>query len=335
MLTQFINITAYTFCINDQSDQSAAGADARSTQPYAVGDITIRQNLGILNMSGIQSNHPQALRSSLPGVSSTPHSPEPLSTSVEYSSTDTALSDRIVPSVLVVPEHESIISTLGHEQFTELLPTLHIYMNPLRPNVAVIPADLVSYNGLIQALRWREADDSQSMQGSLAECIEIYQALSFFGNKTDSQSLRLLEELIQAEIEGGLSLADVQNIWSLRRYPCTDRFVNSMLKQLVADREMTEDNDTIFFGRTSADAELDELLAETAAIFQWIEEDQELGKRFKCMQARTEGNKAQMKRDRRMAIVLGRSSPPSNMPIIITQARQARRARPHLINLSN
>ena len=252
------------------------------------------------------------------------------------SSTVGNLTNQVVPLLLILSGFDPIATTLATEQLTKLLPTVNTYLDPLNPSMIFLPADSMTYNGLKQALRWREADDSQyrSTQNSLIESVEMYQALSFLGEKSESHHLVLLEKLIQTEIERGLSLEDVQKIWNMRHYPYTGRFINVMLKQLVTDRELIEDDTPGFFGRSSADLDWDNLLIEKAIIFKWIGGEQELCQRLNYVQAIIENQRAQAKRDRRMAIVLGECSPSSSMPVIINQARQACSVRARLITIS-
>lgn len=244
---------------------------------------------------------------------------------------------QMLTPILIIPDNEPITTTLTPKQVAELLPSIHIYLDPHNPIVALLPAVSVSYKGLVHALRWREADiaEHHDMQRDLTECIEMYQALAFLGNNPDSDVLQLLEDTIQAEIERGLDLEEVQAIWGLRYYPFTDRFIKSMLRRLVHEYESMVEEKTDFHGRTSADAEIGELAAEAASIFEWIDKEKELRERFKCLQTSMRLREMQAKRERRMAVVLGRYSPQSQVPVVIRQAKpiDVRRVYPRLVTI--
>ncbi|KAF2257082.1 hypothetical protein BU26DRAFT_558498 [Trematosphaeria pertusa] len=144
--------------------------------------------------------------------------------------------ERITSPIIFIPSHEPLSTTLTIAQLAELLPTLHIYVEPSHPSVAILPAAGISYTGLQSALRWREAEFYQPGAGqvsTLVEMVEIYQALSFLGNKPISRSLWLLHKMIQREIKQGLALEEYQDIWALRHFPFTECFVKAIITRIA------------------------------------------------------------------------------------------------------
>lgn len=283
--------------------------------------------INIFTVNTMFNGHADALRSSPPEIFVTPPSPEVCST-IDM--------DQVSAPILIIPGHDPIITTLTSGQMIDLFPTVHIHFDHRYPAVALLPAASVSYKGLVYALRWREADISQGhgTKRNLTECIEIYQALAFLGNRQDSEVLQPLGNIILAEIEQGLIFEDVQGIWRLRHYPFTERFITSMLRELVDEYDDMSEEEISFHGRTSADAEIEKMAAEAAAIFEWLGKENELRERFKCVQERMRLSEVQAKRDRRKAVVLGVDSSQSQVPVILYPARHshARRVQPRLVN---
>ncbi|KAJ4356015.1 uncharacterized protein N0V89_004041 [Didymosphaeria variabile] len=223
--------------------------------------------------------------------------------------------------MLVIPGYLPITTTLNPTQLGELLPILHIYIDPALPNIALLPAASISYNGLEQALRWREAEIEQGsyegMESNLIEIIEIYQALAFLGNKPTSQNLWSLDRVIRAAFEDGLLLAECQHMWALRYLPHTENWIDLMFRRLATDYEsgVADAMDELaFYGRLEADEELRAMCTEILSIFEWIDEDDELLRRLKCVEARMV---MEAKRARRIAKMSkmrhGRSSAPGQL----------------------
>ena len=240
--------------------------------------------------------------------------------------------------MIMIPGKEPITTTLTPEELTKLLPTLHTYIEPSQPSVVNLPANSIYYDGLVRALRWREAGDTKfpGIQGKVVEFIQNHQALAFLGNKPEERPLALIAKGIQQEIQRGLGLEEVQGIWALRHYLFTEQFVEGMLKYLVSEHERMSEEETTFHGRTSADAELDSLIAESCAVFAYVDKEEELHERFVSMQAREQFRAKQAKRDRRLAMVLQKPSAGANPPTILGQARPtlAWKALPQLIAIT-
>ncbi|KAL1605405.1 hypothetical protein SLS60_004954 [Paraconiothyrium brasiliense] len=221
----------------------------------------------------VPNEHPQPLRSSPPEVF--------YNAPVPHATTSQA---RIISPMLVIPGYQPITTTLAPSQLGQLLPTLHSYIDPGLPNIALLPAVSLSHNGLKQALRWREAEIEQGgyegMESNLVEVIQIYQALAFLGNKPTSQGLRSLDRVIRAAFGEGLLLEECQQMWALRYLPHTEKWIDLMFRRLATDYELA------FHGRLEADEELRAVCMDILSIFEWIDEDDELLRRFKGMEAR-------------------------------------------------
>jgi hypothetical protein len=205
--------------------------------------------------------------------------------------------------MIVIPGCLPITTTLTPSELGDLLPTLHIFIEPSLPGMALLPAANVSHQGLEQALRWREADGDTftGMQSNLIEIVQIYQALAYLGNKRNSQTLRPLECILRAAFEEGFLLEECQHLWALRHYPFTEKWIDIMIRQLVTDFESMAADKTADFvpcGRLEADEELRARFKELLSILEWIDEDKDLLQRYKCMQARVA---METKRARRIA----------------------------------
>lgn len=239
------------------------------------------------------NRHPQPLCSSPPEVFITAPQPHALTTSQA----------RILSPIIVIPGHSPIITTLTPSELHQFLPNLHIYIEPSLPGIALLSAASVSHVGLEQALRWREADNESytGMHSNLLEIIHIYQALAFMGNKPTSQNLRPLERIIRGAFEEDFLLEELQHLWTLRHLPFTEKWVDLMIRRLATEIETMEAEgpvDVVFEGRLEADEELRAKYVELYSIFKWIDKDEELLQRWKCVRARMA---MEAKRARRIA----------------------------------
>ncbi|KAJ4297761.1 hypothetical protein N0V90_005656 [Kalmusia sp. IMI 367209] len=243
-------------------------------------------------------NHP--LRSSPPEIFVSPPTPVNATKSMYNIPRAISSAECITSPLIVISGYEPLTTTLTLQQLTELLPTLHIYIEPQYPSIALLPAAGVSYNGLKSALHWREADleqRSEDMESTLPLAIEMYQALAFLGNKPMSRTLRLLERKIQGEIDEDLSLCEYQHLWELRHLPFTERFICAILAQLAGiDARITAIALEIGHqAQFNGDRELEALFNELLYVLSWVECDEELRQRVARMQEKME---LQAKRER-------------------------------------
>jgi hypothetical protein len=227
------------------------------------------------------NGHPQPLRSSPPSIFITAPVLHAFTTSQA----------RIISPMIVIPGCLPITTTLTPSELEDLLPTLHIFIEPSFPGMAPIPAASVSHHGLEQALRWREADVETftGMSSDLIGIVQIYQALAYLGNKPNSQNLQPLECMIRAAFGEGFLLEECQHLWALRHYPFTGKWIDLMFRRLVIEYQIMaadETADLLFWGRLEADEELRARYIELLSILQWIDKDRDLLQRFKCMQVR-------------------------------------------------
>ncbi|KAF9737952.1 hypothetical protein PMIN01_03235 [Paraphaeosphaeria minitans] len=227
------------------------------------------------------SRHPQPLCSSPPEIFVAPPQPHAVTTSQA----------RILSPMIIIPGNSPITTTLTPSQLQELLPTLHIYIEPSLPSLALLPSSSVSHPGLEQALRWREADHGPytGIHANLIEVVQVYQALSFLGNKPSGQFLRPLERVIRGAFEKGFLLEECEALWDLRHLRYMENWIDLMVRRLATDFEtMVADgtSEFVFEGRLEADEELSAKYAEYLSIFSWIDADKELKLRWKCVQKR-------------------------------------------------
>ncbi|KAL5387609.1 hypothetical protein DPSP01_003404 [Paraphaeosphaeria sporulosa] len=227
------------------------------------------------------TRHPQPLSSSPSEVYVIPRQPHAVTSSQA----------RILSPMIIIPGNSPITTTLTPSQLHELLPTLHIHIEPSLPGMALFPASSVSHPGLEQALRWREADNGSytGIQANLIEIVQIYQALSFLGNRPTGQFLRPLERVIRGEFEKGFVLEECQALWDLRHLPFTEKWIDLMVRRLAANFEtMVADgtSEFVFEGRLEADEVLRAQYAEYLSIFAWIDAEMELKLRWRCVQER-------------------------------------------------
>ncbi|KAF2865303.1 hypothetical protein BDV95DRAFT_612699 [Massariosphaeria phaeospora] len=194
---------------------------------------------------------------------------------VEESHASTS-SNCITSPILQVPNHDPITTTLTPLELSILLPTLHIYILPHHPSIALLPASTTSHTGLLTALRWRETelhDPTSEIPITVPGLIQMYQSLAFLGLPPSSRELLALNAQITAEMRTGLCLAEYKAIWALRALPFTERFIGLLLRGLVdvhrrlsraANRE----------GLTEAlrwDEGLREEVEEWVAVLRWVE----------------------------------------------------------------
>ncbi|KAF2689413.1 hypothetical protein K458DRAFT_400176 [Lentithecium fluviatile CBS 122367] len=180
------------------------------------------------------------LRLSPPDMLVTPPTPSPRSRAgpnamynLPHASTSSA---RIISPIILIPGHDPLCTTLTPQQLSELLPTLHIYIVPSQPSLAILPAAGISCIGLRKALLWREADiqgPGEVLESNLSELVQIFQALTFLGNKSTSRNLWPLGKMIMSEINNGLSLTEYQDLWALRYLPFTEAFIKAIVKRLA------------------------------------------------------------------------------------------------------
>jgi hypothetical protein len=144
--------------------------------------------------------------------------------------------------MILVPGHKPLLTTLTTQQLFELFPKLNLYIESSNPGLAVLPASvpgldvsgIVSYTGVAQALRHREAQLSNSETGSsLAGLIEEYSALRYLGQKATSRIAWSLGKIIHSAIANEMCLEEYQEIWALRVMPSTESFINAMVNKLA------------------------------------------------------------------------------------------------------
>lgn len=240
----------------------------------------------------IAIRHPQPLCSSPPEIFVAPQ-PHAMTTSHA----------RILSPMIIIPGNSPIVTTLTPSQLQAFLPNLHIYIEPALPSIAILPASSVSHKGLKQALRWHEADiwSHGDVKANLVGIVQIYQALSFLGNKPTGQFLRPLERVIRGEYQRGLLLKECKALWDLRNLPFTEKWIHLMIRRLIADFEKMLADGTaefVFEGRLAATEELQAKYAEYHSIYWWIDKNKEVKL---CWEAVQDKMAKEAKRARRFA----------------------------------
>ena len=197
---------------------------------------------------------------------------------------------RITSPVIIVPGHDPITTNLTPTQLSTLLPTLHHYIVPYQPSVALLPAYGISHIGLITALRWRECEiaaqaghHNKGVETSLAGLIQIHAALRFLGNTPKSPIIIALLQQIVAELDDPLTLDidDFRSVWELRHLPFTDRFVQIALEGIVIAQSKVGE----LMGylrrqdRAGANDDVREWVADQLEVREWVESDAELRER--------------------------------------------------------
>jgi hypothetical protein len=159
----------------------------------------------------------------------------------------TSLPHAVAP-VICMRGYRSLSTILTRDELMILFPDLHNYINPSCPNVANVPEIGLSYIGIEQALRWREADviSGNTIDSTVGEMVHIYQALSYLGNRiTTNRNLWLLKNTIFTEIRLGLGLEDYGEIWAMRRLPFVKPFVEEILVNMAYMYRMTDNHGSL------------------------------------------------------------------------------------------
>jgi hypothetical protein len=168
---------------------------------------------------------------------------------------------------------------LNPRQLSELFPILRIYIERSKPSVAILPSSgIVSYTGVEQALRRREAElyeQGEETGNSLAELIQVYQALAFLGNRATSRARWALGKMIMREIHEDLCLVEYQEVWALRHMPFTKPFIKAIVKRLARmDIGLTNLMRQAMFQCTmNEDAEFSRTVAIATTILRWVNAD--------------------------------------------------------------
>lgn len=218
----------------------------------------------------------------------------------------TTSTERITSPMILIPGHEPLSTTLNMFQLTELLPTLHMYIDASLPSLALLPATGISFTGLKAALRWREAElecPGDETISTLSEIVQIYQSLAFLGNNSNGRTLQALTRMIQAEIDQGMSLEGYHDLWALRHLPFTELFIKAMIVRLVhVATDITEVVARPDFQTTVNENErLRRHVEGTLNILKWIYEEDDLKRRVERMSMtlqKEEARKAAKRMDR-------------------------------------
>ncbi|KAF2116829.1 hypothetical protein BDV96DRAFT_35953 [Lophiotrema nucula] len=232
----------------------------------------------------------------VPIVLVTPPTPRP-----EAISTNT----RITSPVILVPYHTHITTTLTPAQLGTLLPTLHMYILPAHPSIAILPANSISHFGLSDALRWYECDVFQpgaSYNFTLNGLVESYAALAFLGQKIGGYILNAFEQQFSDEIAKGCSLEEIQDIWSLRHLPFTEKFVGMIVNTLaVHSIEFSKMiNTRKFQQRAETDLELQRQLELEVRIWEWVDGERQLKARVEKAVGMMEKEKRKVTRNSKL-----------------------------------
>lgn len=247
-------------------------------------------------MSAVPTIHP--LKMSPPNCFVTPPTPR----HQQYTPHATTSPVRITSPIILIPGNDPLSTTLTPKQLGELLPTLHVYIEPSHPSLALLPATGVSYTGLQSALRWREAeyqDAAEDRTCMLDEMVQIYQSLAFLGHRPTSRTLLALSKMIRTEIADGISLGEFADIWALRHLPFTECFVDDVVARLakVSMWLDTAVGDTPRFqARVAADDQFAEQMQNLVEIMRWVNGDAELMLRVARMRVRIEDENGRAKR---------------------------------------
>jgi len=201
---------------------------------------------------------------------------------------------RIISPIILIPGQKPLSTTLTPQQVSELFPILRIYIERSQPSIAILPSSgIVSYIGVEQALRQREAEiyePHEEYGSSLAELIQVYQALAFLGNKPTSRARWALGKKIKQEIDEDLCLVEYQEIWELRHMPFTQPFIKAITKRL-ARMEMGLANlmrQAMFQWTMDTDAEFARTVDSAATILRWVYADASLEREVATMRVELE-----------------------------------------------
>ncbi|KAF2272921.1 uncharacterized protein EI97DRAFT_194702 [Westerdykella ornata] len=139
--------------------------------------------------------------------------------------------------LITLPGHTPISTTLTPRQLSLLFPTLHIWMLPSNPLIALLPHNSTTHHGLTTILRWTEHQllhPHAAFEADLATLIAVHQALAFLGNGPEKHIMRSLDAHIRAEMADELALQDIADLWALRYLPFAEPWIRLLLRHLVA-----------------------------------------------------------------------------------------------------
>ncbi|KAF2258723.1 hypothetical protein CC78DRAFT_586752 [Lojkania enalia] len=185
---------------------------------------------------------------------------------------------RIVSPILHIPDHPPITTTLTRTQLTILFPTLHIFILPSHPSIALLPANSITYTGVSNALKWYEADvkDSSTLFISTIDgTVEIYQALAFMGNNVKGDLLGYLFSQIEKEIGGSVCLDDIKDVWKLRSLPFTEGVMRLVVRRLA--RALLARNSPKVQGdltkRLDAEGGFEQVIEDEERVWDWVKSE--------------------------------------------------------------
>lgn len=166
-----------------------------------------------------------ALQDNLPGLTITPPSPIIPDTN--------AFNTINLSPIIQLPGHDPLTTTLTPDQLATLFPTLHIYILPSQPTIALLPAGSTTHRGLSTALSVTEENlthPGRAFHLAVDELLETYQTLAYLGNAPNTPVMQVLSQHIIALFDDGLTLVELDAVWALRDYA----FTQYLLAQLIA-----------------------------------------------------------------------------------------------------
>ncbi|KAF1999124.1 hypothetical protein P154DRAFT_577276 [Amniculicola lignicola CBS 123094] len=217
--------------------------------------------------------------------------------------------ERVTSHIIVLPGYEPFYSSLTSKQLYNLFPNLHTYTLRPCPNISLLPQGSMTLRGLQTVVYWHEQsllDPNEEHEAELNVFIEVYQALAFLGNKSDSYTMVKLRDHIIDQINGGLNIADLRSIWYLRPLRYTEEFVRLMVVNLVTMMAHFAELTTRPYLQDwiNRDAQFRRKIQKEVAIMNWINGDREMQWRVFKMQDELEMAQMRVQRGKKYVKML-------------------------------